>query len=167
MELLPYGLGALALFCLVIVAKPDLFRNWTIRSSGRDRSGYDRGVRLGNLPTGLVRVIYLGVAILLAVFAFQVHSWTAADNVCDQVEQVYDAAGDGTRSGCGAGRRGRAGARGRGQEPHLRIDHDHLGHGAQGRQGGRHLAYRSRLVRRQLRVSPSPTVRPSSTAIAR
>ncbi len=95
MELLPYGLGALALFCLVIVAKPDLFRNWTIRSSGRDRSGYDRGVRLGNLPTGLVRVIYLGVAILLAVFAFQVHSWTAADNVCDQVEQVYDAAGDG------------------------------------------------------------------------
>jgi hypothetical protein len=95
-ELLPYGLGALALFCLVIVAKPDLFRNWTMRvSDGDGRSWDDRRVRLGNLPSGLVRVIYLGVAILLAVFAFQVHSWTAADDVCDQVEQVYDAAGDG------------------------------------------------------------------------
>jgi hypothetical protein len=93
---LPYVLGALALFCLVIVAKPDLFRGWTMRlSDGDGRSSDDRRVPLGSLPTGLVRAIYLGVAILLAVFAFQIHGWAAADDVCDQVEQVYDAAGDG------------------------------------------------------------------------
>lgn len=96
MQLLPYVLGALALFCLVIVAKPDLFRNWSMRlSDGDDRSSDDRRVRLGGLPTGVVRVIYLGVAIVLAIGAFQVHGWIAADGVCDQVEQVYDAPGDG------------------------------------------------------------------------
>ncbi|WP_152361623.1 hypothetical protein [Microlunatus speluncae] len=96
LQLLPWLLGALALFCLVIVAKPDLFRSWTMRlSDGDRRSSDDRRVRLGDLPSGLVRVIYLGVAVLLAVFAFHVHSWIAADDVCEQVEQVYDAAGDG------------------------------------------------------------------------
>lgn len=96
MQLLPYVLGALALFCLVVVAKPDLFRSWSMRlSDGDDRSSDGHRLRLGGLPTGVVRVIYLGVAIALAIGAFQVHGWIAADGVCDQVEQVYDAAGNG------------------------------------------------------------------------
>ncbi|MFC7620806.1 hypothetical protein [Microlunatus sp. GCM10028923] len=95
-QLLPYLLGALSLFCLVIVAKPDLFRNWTVRvSDGDDRSWDDRRVRLGGLPRGVVRAIYLGVAVLLAVFAFQVHGWAAAEDDCALAEQVYSAAQDG------------------------------------------------------------------------
>ncbi len=96
LQLLPWLLGALALFCLVIVAKPGLFRDWTVRLSGtHGRSADDRRTRLGDLPRPAVRVIYLGVAVLLAVVAFQVPGWIAADDVCDQIEQVYDAAGDG------------------------------------------------------------------------
>lgn len=109
-QLLPYLLGALSLFCLVIVAKPDLVRNWTVRlSDGDDRSWDDRRVRLGGLPSGLVRVIYLVVAILLAVFAFQLHGWAAAEDDCALAEQVYSASRDGwdlDRARTEAGRRG-------------------------------------------------------------
>lgn len=91
LPLLPYGLGALSLFCVVIVIRPQWFRNWSIVSRGASDSPYDDSrVRLGSMSTGAVRALYTVVAILLMIGAFWVHGRQTEDKLCDVARSLSD-----------------------------------------------------------------------------
>ncbi len=56
----------LAGYCLLVATKPEWFRNFSLvrRSSDGDYRG---STRLGDLPAGVVRLLYVGVAVVLVV----------------------------------------------------------------------------------------------------
>lgn len=80
----------LAAYCLLVAIKPQWFKNFSIVR--RDSDGDYRGsTRLGNLPEKVVRGLYVGVALTLAVATFVIYGFARQDRVCDQARAVFDA----------------------------------------------------------------------------
>lgn len=79
----------LSAYCLLVAIKPEWFKNFSIIR--RDSDGDYRGsTRLGDLPVGLVRVLYVGVAGVLLVATFVITGFARQDRVCDDAKAVFD-----------------------------------------------------------------------------
>jgi hypothetical protein len=76
----------LAAYCLLVAIKPEWFKNFSLM-----RPGSRGSARLGDTPTGLLRVIYLGVAVALVVVTLVIHDFVREDRVCDEARAVFDA----------------------------------------------------------------------------
>jgi hypothetical protein len=77
-------------YCLLVAAKPEWFKNFYVIR--RDSDGDYRGTsRLGDSPPGMIRAVYLVIAVILATGTFAIRSWALEDDRCDQAESVYDA----------------------------------------------------------------------------
>ena len=77
-------------YCLLVAAKPEWFKDF--RVIRRDSDGdYQGSSRLGDWPPGMVRVVYIVVAVVLLIGTFTIRSWAVEDDLCDQARAVYGA----------------------------------------------------------------------------
>ncbi len=79
----------LAGYCLLVAIKPEWSKNFSIIR--RDSDGdYQGSTRLGDLPVGGVRVLYVGVAGVLVVATVVINGFARQDRVCDEAKAVFD-----------------------------------------------------------------------------
>lgn len=80
----------LAGYCLLVAIKPEWFTTFSVVR--RDSAGNLRGAsRLGNLPIGAVRVVYLVFSIALVVATLVIHDFARQQRICDDARTVFDA----------------------------------------------------------------------------